>query len=32
LSHGFDKDAIMQKRLPYELLDQLTIDILLGAR
>ena len=32
LSHVFDKDAIMQKRLPYEMLDQLTIDILLGAR
>jgi xylose isomerase len=32
LSHVFDKDAILQKRLPYELLDQLTIDILLGAR
>src|SRR5271166_5290380 len=31
LAHVFDKDAIAQKRLPYELLDQLTIDILLGA-
>src|ERR1022692_281903 len=32
LSHAFDKDAIMEKRLPYEKLDQLTIDILLGVR
>ncbi len=32
LSHVFDKDAIMKKRLPYEKLDQLTIDILLGVR
>ena len=32
LSHVFDKDAIMRKRLPYEKLDQLTIDILLGVR
>jgi xylose isomerase len=32
LSHEFDKDAILKKRLPYELLDQLTIDILLGVR
>jgi xylose isomerase len=32
LSHNFDKDAIMKKRLPYERLDQLTIDILTGAR
>lgn len=31
-AHGFDKDAILKKRLPYELLDQLTIDILLGIR
>ncbi len=31
LAHVFDKDAMAQKRLPYELLDQLTIDILLGA-
>jgi xylose isomerase len=31
LSHAFDKDRMAQKRLPYELLDQLTIDILLGA-
>jgi len=32
LAHSFDKDAIMKKRLPYERLDQLTIDILLGVR
>ena len=32
LNHIFDKDAILKKRLPYEKLDQLTIDILLGAR
>lgn len=31
LSHVFDKDTMAQKRLPYELLDQLTVDILLGA-
>jgi len=32
LAHPFDKDVILKKRLPYERLDQLTIDILLGAR
>jgi xylose isomerase len=32
LAHGFDQDAILHKRLPYELLDQLTVDILLGVR
>ena len=32
LSHAFDKEKMLQKRLPYELLDQLTIDILLGVR
>ncbi len=32
LNHAFDKDAIMEKRLPYEKLDQLTIDVLLGVR
>jgi xylose isomerase len=32
LSHSFDKDAMLKKRLPYERLDQLTIDILLGVR
>src|SRR3984957_15633314 len=31
LAHVFDKDAMATKRLPYELLDQLTVDILLGA-
>ena len=32
LAHAFDKDAIMKKRLPYERLDQLTVDILSGVR
>ena len=32
LAHVFDKDKIMKKRLPYERLDQLTVDILTGAR
>src|ERR1700749_579949 len=32
LAHNFDKDNILKKRLPYERLDQLTIDILTGAR
>jgi xylose isomerase len=32
LGHAFNKDKILEKRLPYELLDQLTIDILLGAK
>ena len=32
LSYSFDKDAMMKKRLPYEMLDQLTVDILLGVR
>jgi xylose isomerase len=32
LSHVFDKNAIMKKRLPYERLDQLTMDILTGTR
>ena len=32
LSHEFDKDAILKKRLPYERLDQLTVEILLGVR
>ncbi|HEY2456484.1 MAG TPA: xylose isomerase [Candidatus Acidoferrum sp.] len=30
--HSFDKDAILRKRLPYEKLDQLTVDILTGVR
>jgi xylose isomerase len=32
LGHTFNKDKILEKRLPYERLDQLTIDILLGAK
>src|SRR5262249_43641981 len=32
LSHNFDKDAMLKKRLPYERLDQLTVDILSGVR
>lgn len=28
----FDKDAMMKKRLPYERLDQLTVDLLFGTR
>ena len=32
LGHAFDKARIMTKRLPYERLDQLTVDILLGTR
>jgi xylose isomerase len=32
LAHVFDKDTILKKRLPYERLDQLTIDILTGTR
>jgi xylose isomerase len=32
LNHVFDKDRIVQKRLPYERLDQLTVDLLLGVR
>jgi xylose isomerase len=32
LGYAFDKDEMMKKRLPYERLDQLTVDILLGAR
>ena len=30
LKHEFNKDAILTKRLPYERLDQLTIDVLIG--
>ena len=29
LNHEFNKDQILKKRLPYERLDQLTIDVLL---
>jgi xylose isomerase len=32
LGHNFSKDAILSKRLPYERLDQLTIDIITGTR
>jgi xylose isomerase len=32
LSHSFELDVILKKRLPYELLDQMTVDILTGAR
>jgi xylose isomerase len=32
LARVFDKDAILKKRLPYERLDQLTVDLLLGVR
>ncbi len=32
LAREFDKDKMMEKRLPYERLDQLTVDILLGVR
>ena len=32
LASNFDKNEMMKKRLPYEKLDQLTIDILLGNR
>ena len=32
LDHVFNKDTMSAKSLPYERLDQLTIDILLGAR
>lgn len=32
LAHVFDKDAICKKRLPYERLDQLTVEILAGLR
>jgi xylose isomerase len=32
LGHNFDKNAMMNKRLPYEQLDQLTIEVLTGVR
>ena len=32
LAHVFDKDVICKKRLPYERLDQLTVDLLAGLR
>jgi xylose isomerase len=31
-SHEFDRQALAQKRLPYERLDQLTLELLLGIR
>jgi xylose isomerase len=31
-AHNFDRQALAQKRLPYERLDQLTLEILLGVR
>ncbi|HKR83529.1 MAG TPA: hypothetical protein VJS37_05105, partial [Terriglobales bacterium] len=30
LNHDFNKDQILKKRLPYERLDQLTVDVLLA--
>lgn len=32
LTRVFDKDRILKKRLPYERLDQLTVEVLLGIR
>ena len=32
LAYSFDKDAICEKSLPYERLDQITVDILTGTR
>jgi xylose isomerase len=32
LARVFDKETILKKRLPYERLDQLTVDLLLGVR
>jgi len=32
LAHGFDRQSLAAKKLPYERLDQITIDILLGVR
>ena len=32
LAHAFDRAAIARRRLPYERLDQLTIEVLLGVR
>jgi hypothetical protein len=32
LNHVFDRDAMARKKLPYERLDQFTVDILLGVR
>ncbi|MGH9743233.1 MAG: xylose isomerase, partial [Candidatus Acidiferrum sp.] len=32
LRHSFDRAPLAKKRLPYERLDQLTVDLLLGVR
>lgn len=32
LAHHFDRDSMMKKKLPYERLDQLTVDVLAGVR
>ncbi len=32
LAHNFDKEAMLKRKLPYERLDQLTVDILAGVR
>ena len=32
LTHAFDRASMAAKKLPYERLDQLTIEVLLGAR
>jgi xylose isomerase len=32
LSHAFDRSKLAAKNLPYERLDQLTVEVLLGAR
>jgi xylose isomerase len=32
LSHSFNREVILRKRLPYERLDQLTVDVLAGVR
>jgi xylose isomerase len=31
LQHNFDRNALAKKPLPYERLDQLTVDLLLGV-
>jgi xylose isomerase len=31
-AHTFDRDALASKRLPYERLDQLVIELLMGVR
>ena len=32
LAHEFDRATLAAKKLPYERLDQLTVEVLLGAR